>query len=72
MSTTVAHLDPSKIIDGKLIATKQLVEIKNTLIKENKPGLAVILVGNDPASHTYVKIKYKPVNKSELNHLASN
>jgi methylenetetrahydrofolate dehydrogenase (NADP+)/methenyltetrahydrofolate cyclohydrolase len=49
------------ILDGKKLSEK----IKNELKKEVEdlkkrgitPGLAVILVGNDPASHTYVKMK---------------
>ena len=49
------------IIDGKKIA----LEIRENLKKEvtalkkegRPPGLAVILVGNDPASQTYVKMK---------------
>lgn len=46
------------IIDGKLIA-KDLKESLRDEIKEKKlkPGLAVILVGDDPASHVYVSKK---------------
>ena len=49
-----------KIIDGKRTADKYLSETKK-YIRENsiKPKLATILVGNDPASLTYVKIKKK-------------
>lgn len=49
-----------KIIDGKKIAQ----EIKDRLKEEirhlhQKPGLAVIVVGDDPASHIYVNMKEK-------------
>ena len=49
------------IIDGKKLSQKIREEIKvevNEMKKEGlTPGLAVILVGNDPASQTYVKMK---------------
>lgn len=47
-----------KIIDGKLIAEKVISEIKQELLgKSVKPGLALILVGNNPSSELYVKMK---------------
>ncbi len=48
------------LINGKEIAT-QLRETLKTQIEsmDKKPGLAVILVGDDPASHVYVKGKIK-------------
>ena len=51
----------NKIIDGKLIASKITDEIKKELSLHNniKPGLALILVGNNPASEIYVKMKEK-------------
>lgn len=51
----------SKIIDGKLISSQVTEEIKKELKKHNniKPGLALILVGNNPASEIYVKMKEK-------------
>ena len=48
------------LIDGKALAAKikaQLVEEAKTLPR--RPGLAVILVGNDPASRIYVTNKEK-------------
>ncbi|MEX1308752.1 MAG: bifunctional methylenetetrahydrofolate dehydrogenase/methenyltetrahydrofolate cyclohydrolase FolD [Eubacteriales bacterium] len=57
-----------KIIDGKALAKK----IKNDLasrietLKAEKgivPGLTVILVGNDPASETYVSAKHRDCNE---------
>lgn len=50
----------NKIIDGKLISSKITDEIKNELKKSNvTPGLALILIGNNPASEIYVKMKSK-------------
>ena len=52
----------AQIIDGKKIANKLLEEVKQEIEKrtnlgERHPCLAVILVGNNPASHVYVKNK---------------
>jgi len=54
----------AKIIDGKLVSAKLKEEIKleiENMKKEGKqiPGLAVIIVGDDPASKVYVKNKQK-------------
>ncbi len=53
----------AQIIDGKQIAAKVTSEIKaqvEKLAEKNIiPGLAVILVGDDPASQVYVKAKVK-------------
>ena len=48
------------ILDGKKLAKKSEEIIKNrvsNLIKDVMPTLATILVGNDPASETYVQMK---------------
>lgn len=52
-----------QIIDGKAIAAKKRAELKE-IVKELKrngitPGLAVILVGDDQASQTYVRNKQR-------------
>ncbi|MFD2446007.1 bifunctional methylenetetrahydrofolate dehydrogenase/methenyltetrahydrofolate cyclohydrolase FolD [Bacillus sp. CGMCC 1.16607] len=53
----------AKIIDGKLIAQKKheeiSLEVERLKSKNIVPGLAVLLVGNNPASRTYVKSKEK-------------
>jgi len=50
----------AKIIDGKTIAENLREEIKAQIKTSNKKvGLAVILVGDDPASHVYVGNKIK-------------
>jgi methylenetetrahydrofolate dehydrogenase (NADP+)/methenyltetrahydrofolate cyclohydrolase len=52
------------IIDGKQIAASVIDAVKAATVvleKETdfKPGLAVVIVGNDPASHAYVSSKSK-------------
>lgn len=48
------------LIDGRKIAQKLRKNLKKKiLLSPVKPGLGVILVGNDPASHLYVSLKEK-------------
>ncbi len=52
----------AKLIDGKALAKKMLIETRDavsTRIQQGlkAPSLAVILVGDDPASHIYVRNK---------------
>lgn len=51
------------IIDGKAIAKEIRVELKEEIdtlkASGTTPGLAVVIVGDDPASHTYVNSKEK-------------
>lgn len=58
------------IIDGKQLAEQKRVEIANRvecLKNEGKtPGLAVILVGDDPASATYVRGKEKACHQTGI------
>jgi 5,10-methylene-tetrahydrofolate dehydrogenase/methenyl tetrahydrofolate cyclohydrolase len=54
----------AKIIDGKAIADEIRAEIGKGVEKlvgggGPRPGLATVLVGENPASHTYVKMKRK-------------
>ena len=54
----------AKIIDGKLVSAKIKEEIKHEIEEMKKngkqiPGLAVVIVGDDPASKVYVKNKHK-------------
>ncbi len=55
---------PAKIIDGKAVAARIRAEIKRKVEERlaqglPRPGLATVLVGDDPASHTYVRMKRK-------------
>ncbi|TXH70715.1 MAG: bifunctional methylenetetrahydrofolate dehydrogenase/methenyltetrahydrofolate cyclohydrolase FolD [Thiothrix sp.] len=52
----------AKIIDGKQVAAQVRQEVKDRVAErlaqgKRAPGLAVILIGNDPASHVYVNNK---------------
>ncbi|MDO8571378.1 MAG: bifunctional 5,10-methylenetetrahydrofolate dehydrogenase/5,10-methenyltetrahydrofolate cyclohydrolase [bacterium] len=52
-----------KFIDGKKIANAILDDLKKSIFLLKKkgiiPGLGILVVGEDPASHTYVSIKMK-------------
>jgi methylenetetrahydrofolate dehydrogenase (NADP+)/methenyltetrahydrofolate cyclohydrolase len=53
-----------RLIDGKSLAKKVQSTVASEVeqLKQEKnivPGLAVILIGDDPASHSYVKMKAK-------------
>ena len=64
----------AEIINGKFVSQ----EVRKSLADEVKifqkntgivPGLAVILVGNDPASAVYVRNKHKGCLEAGMNHL---
>ena len=57
-----------QLIDGKTLAKKVQDTVSNGVeqLKQEKnivPGLAVLLIGDDPASHAYVKMKAKACEK---------
>jgi len=57
-----------KLLYGKPIADKILSRLKSDISKsEQKPGLAVILVGDDQASHLYVSLKEKAADRVGIN-----
>ena len=65
-------MNENKIIDGKLISSQIREKIKyfgNKLIEKTgkKPGLAVVLVGENPASKVYVKNKIEKTNDVGFN-----
>lgn len=58
----------ARIIDGKEVASKVHEEVSAGVEKYRKqqgsvPGLAVVLIGDDPASHSYVKGKERACEK---------
>jgi len=55
---------PAQIINGKKIADQILLNIKKQVAKlDTKPSLAAILVGDDPASKLYLKLKKEACEK---------
>jgi methylenetetrahydrofolate dehydrogenase (NADP+)/methenyltetrahydrofolate cyclohydrolase len=56
-------VNDSKIIDGRTVAEKVYSELRDEIsslkAKGTTPGLAVVLVGDDPASRAYVRAKDK-------------
>jgi len=57
-----------QLIDGKSLANKVQASVTSEVEKLKQeqnivPGLAVILIGDDPASHAYVKMKAKACEK---------
>jgi methylenetetrahydrofolate dehydrogenase (NADP+)/methenyltetrahydrofolate cyclohydrolase len=57
----------SQIIDGKALAEEIKQQIRQEIV-ENKlqPNLAVVLIGDDPASHLYVRLKQKACQKLNI------
>src|ERR1700674_2893187 len=54
----------ARIIDGKVIASELRARVADEVARVQSeqgitPGLAVVLVGNDPASEVYVRSKHK-------------
>lgn len=64
----------AKILDGKKLALKTEIEIKKQVedlkSKGVTPTLATILVGSDPASETYVKMKRNTCARVGINSIA--
>ena len=62
---------PSNVIDGKAIAADLRADVgrRIALLKERHqitPGLAVVLVGEDPASQVYVRNKEKQAGEAGI------
>ncbi|HPC78626.1 MAG TPA: bifunctional methylenetetrahydrofolate dehydrogenase/methenyltetrahydrofolate cyclohydrolase FolD [bacterium] len=59
----------TRIIDGKSIAEDIYKELKEEVDRlSDKPGLAVVLVGDDPASLVYVRNKERACKRLNLNY----
>jgi methylenetetrahydrofolate dehydrogenase (NADP+) / methenyltetrahydrofolate cyclohydrolase len=63
LAGTVACLTMPNLIDGRAIAEKVYIDLRRQIaelkVKGLTPGLAVVLVGDDPASRAYVRSKDK-------------
>ncbi|GGX84053.1 bifunctional protein FolD [Litchfieldella qijiaojingensis] len=58
MTTAPSSSDKPRILDGKRTAIALVDEVRETVEREGlTPGLAVVLVGDDPASAVYVRNK---------------
>lgn len=61
-----------KLLDGRLVSNHLIENIKNEIDKYklegyNKPSIAILLVGDNPASESYVKSKLKSCEKAGIN-----
>jgi methylenetetrahydrofolate dehydrogenase (NADP+)/methenyltetrahydrofolate cyclohydrolase len=68
------------LLDGKIVSNEILSDIKNKIedyieisksrlgYQISKPSMAIVLVGNNPASESYVKGKLKACEKAGINH----
>jgi methylenetetrahydrofolate dehydrogenase (NADP+) / methenyltetrahydrofolate cyclohydrolase len=56
------------ILDGKKLAEEILLQLQTKITNDVlKPGLAAILIGDDPASEIYVRLKEKAAQKIGIN-----
>jgi methylenetetrahydrofolate dehydrogenase (NADP+)/methenyltetrahydrofolate cyclohydrolase len=46
-------------MDGKALAARVRAEVADEVAQLGELGLATVLVGDDPASHTYIRLKHK-------------
>ena len=68
MTPSTPSSPPARLLDGKRIAEDLLDNLKaqvdlRVAAGKPRPGLAVVLVGNDPASNVYVKNKRRAAQK---------
>lgn len=68
------------LLDGKIVSNQILNEISNNITNDiidnkskigydiSRPSIAIILVGQNPASESYVKAKLKACDKAGINH----
>ena len=57
-----------KLINGKELSRQFLKKTrKKVRLLDKKPGLAIVLAGNDPSSHLYVKLKRYACESCEIN-----
>ena len=66
----------AKIIDGKALATSVRADLANRVeealvAKGHRPGLAVVLVGEDPASQVYVRNKIRACESTGITEASS-
>lgn len=60
MPTASLSILPDMILDGRAVADRRLSLLKDRIDGSRIiPGLATVIVGNDPASRTYVRMKHQ-------------
>jgi len=63
---------PANLIDGSAVGAAMRAELSSEITKLKKqgvtPGLAVVLVGDNPASQVYVRMKGKACDEAGLYH----
>jgi methylenetetrahydrofolate dehydrogenase (NADP+)/methenyltetrahydrofolate cyclohydrolase len=57
---------PAKLLDGNLLSRQIRTEIATASAKGTKPGLGVILIGENPASEIYVRNKVKACEEANI------
>lgn len=68
MRTSKSRKQIAKILDGQKIAEKLELDLaKKIALSKKHPGLAAILVGDNPASDLYIKLKEKEAHKVGIN-----
>lgn len=71
MTETTATTGTAMTLDGKLYRDEIVVDLTRRVaaLKEKgvTPGLATVLVGDDPASHSYVKMKHRDCEQIGVN-----
>ncbi|HFC30539.1 MAG TPA: bifunctional methylenetetrahydrofolate dehydrogenase/methenyltetrahydrofolate cyclohydrolase FolD [Oceanospirillales bacterium] len=65
----------AQLLDGKLVSQKLITQIAEKISKRVKkgyktPGLAVVLVGDNPASEVYVRNKVRACKKAGINSIS--
>nr|VFK37265.1 MAG: methenyltetrahydrofolate cyclohydrolase /5,10-methylenetetrahydrofolate dehydrogenase (NADP+) [Candidatus Kentron sp. SD]VFK42293.1 MAG: methenyltetrahydrofolate cyclohydrolase /5,10-methylenetetrahydrofolate dehydrogenase (NADP+) [Candidatus Kentron sp. SD]VFK80563.1 MAG: methenyltetrahydrofolate cyclohydrolase /5,10-methylenetetrahydrofolate dehydrogenase (NADP+) [Candidatus Kentron sp. SD] len=65
----------AQLLDGKAIAENMLVSLRERVLRRiragaSQPGLAVILVGKDPASEVYVRNKRRACERANIRSVA--
>ncbi len=58
---------PARLIDGKALAERIRGEVADEVAKLGEVGLATVLVGDDPASDIYIRLKHKAAAEVGIN-----
>ena len=56
----------AKLMDGAALAARMREEIKQEVAEVGHVGLATVLVGEDPASEVYIRLKHKAAQEAGI------